>query len=167
MQKYVNQLLEMMQEAHNNRPAPRQLYLPEEMKGLEDIVDLEMSLEEDEHTMESIFGVPQMYFPPENRLSGEQVQQLTEGILDLWHVFNYEADIRKGEFTDREIYTKLVDCWKKSYPLFRGTNGAWHIEMYDYELNWDVKQQKYVDDDEYYAKFNIDMNFDDNEEQPF
>jgi hypothetical protein len=149
MQKYITQLLEMLQEAHSNRPAPRQLYLPEDMQGLEDIIDLEMSLEEEEHTMESIFGVPQMYFPPENRLSDEQVQQLTEGILDLWHVFHYEADIREGEFTDREIYTKLVDCWKKSYPLFRGTNGTWHIEMYDYELNWDVEQQKYVDDEEY------------------
>jgi hypothetical protein len=165
MQRYVNQLLEMLQEAHNNRPAPRQLYLPEDMKGLEDIIDLEMSLEEDEHTMESIFGLPQMYFPSENRLSDEQIQQLIKGILDLWQVFHYEADIRKGEFTDREMYSKLVAYWKKSYPLFRGTNGTWHIEMYDYMLNWDVEQQKYVDDD--YAKFNINTNFDDNEEQPF
>jgi hypothetical protein len=120
MQQYVNQLLEMLQEAHNNRPAPRYLELPEEMECLRDVIDVDMSLEEDEHIMESIFGLLQMYFPSENRLSDSQIKQITGGILDLWHVFHYEADMRKGEFTDREIYTKLVDCWKKHFSLFRG-----------------------------------------------
>jgi hypothetical protein len=32
MQRYITQLLEMLQEAHSNRPTPRQLYLPEDMK---------------------------------------------------------------------------------------------------------------------------------------
>ena len=90
MQKYVNQLLEMLQEAHNNRPAPRYIELPEEMECLRDIIDMEMSMEEDEKTMENIFGVPQIYFPPESRLSDEQVRQLIQGILDLWRMFQYE-----------------------------------------------------------------------------
>ncbi|MDR1895759.1 MAG: hypothetical protein LBR10_03100 [Prevotellaceae bacterium] len=117
MQKYVDQLIEMLREAHHNRPAPRYLELPEEMKGLEDVIDLEMSMEEDEQTMESLFGVPKNYFPPENRLSDGQIQQLITEILDLWHVFHYEADIRKGEFTHREIYTKLVDHLGEGHPV--------------------------------------------------
>jgi hypothetical protein len=169
MQAYVNQLLEMLQEAHSNRPAPRYLGLSEEMECLRDVIDLDMSLEEDEHTMESIFGLPQMYFPPENRLSDSQIKQITGGILDLWRVFHYEAETRKGEFTDREIYTKLVDCWKKHFPLFRGTNGTWHIELYDYEQNWDEESKCYVSDEEYFAKHNLnDIQIpDDGEEQPF
>jgi len=169
MQNYVNQLLEMLQEAHTNRPAPRYLELPEEMECLRDAIDLDMALEEDEHTMESIFGVPQFYFPPENRLSDEQIRQLIQGILDLWQVFHYEADFRKGEFTEREQYTKLVDCWKESYPLLRGTNGSWHIEMFDYETNWDEDEKRYLSDEEYYAKnplLNLDdFEFDTDEEQ--
>jgi hypothetical protein len=135
MQRYVIQLLEMLQEAKSNRPAPRYLELPEEMECLRDVIDLDLSLSEDKYTMESILGIPQMYFPPENRLSDEQIRPLIEGILDLWHEFHYEAVFRKGEFSEREQYTKLVDCWKRTYPLFRGTNGAWYIEMYNYEFD--------------------------------
>ena len=171
MQKYVTQLLEMLQEAHANRPAPRYLELPEEMECLRDIIDMDMSLEEEEQTMESIFGIPQIYFPPENRLSDEQIRQLIQGILDLWYVFHYEADFRQGEFTEREQYTKLVNCWKKTYPLFRGSNGTWHIEMYDYELNWDEDEGRYLSDEEYYTKNPLlkleDFEFDKDEKQFF
>jgi len=146
MQKYVHQLLEMLQEAHVNRPVPRYLELPEEIECLRDIIDMDMSLEEEEQTMESILGIPQIYFPPEEMLSDEQIRMLIQGIIDLWHVFHYEADFRQGEFTEREQYTKLVNCWEKTYPLFRGTSGNCHIEMYDYELNWDEEEQRYLSD---------------------
>jgi hypothetical protein len=147
MQQYINQLLETLREAYNNRPAPRYLELSEDMECLRDIIDMDMSLEEDEQTMESIFGVPQTSFPPESCLTDGQIEQLTTSILDLWRVFHYDATIRKGEFTEREIYTKLVDYWKKTIPLVRGTNGTWHIEIYDYMLNWDEKSRKYIDYD--------------------
>lgn len=137
MEKYINQLIELLREAQHRRPAPRKLDLPEDMKGLEDIIDMEMSMQEEEHTMEQIFGVEQYNFPPEARLSDEQVRTLTKEIFDLWHAFNYKAVARKGEFTEREIYTKLVDYWKEPVPLFRGTNGTWYIELYDYETDWD------------------------------
>ena len=171
MQNYVNQLLEMLQEAHANRPAPRYLELPEEMECLRDVIDLEMSFEEDERTMENIFGVPQIYFPPEDRLSDEQIRQLIQGILDLWKVFHYKANFRKGEFTEREQYTKLVNCWKETFPLLRGTNGTCHIKMYDYGTNWDEDERRYLSDEEYYAKNPPpkleDFEFDEDEEQPF
>ncbi|MDR2466130.1 MAG: hypothetical protein LBD35_01950, partial [Prevotellaceae bacterium] len=90
MQLYVTQLLEMLHEAKQNRPSPRYLELPEEMECLRDVIDLEMSLEEEEHTMESIFGIEQIYLPPENRLSDEQIRLLIDGITDLWHEFHYD-----------------------------------------------------------------------------
>jgi hypothetical protein len=154
MQQQVNQLLEMLHEAHNNRPAPRDLELYEDM-DLRDIIGIDMPLEEDEHTMESIFGLPQTYFPPEDRLSDSQIKQITGGILDLWHVFHYEAEMRKGEFTDRESYTKLVDCWKETFPLVRGTGNTVHIELYDYEQNWDEERECYISNEEYFAKHNF------------
>ena len=169
MQKYVNQLVEILKEAHQNRPSPRYLELPEDMECLRDVIDLEMSLEEDEQTMETIFGVPQIYFPPENRLSDEQINQLMEGIIALWRAFHYEADFRRGEFTEREQYTKLVECWGKTHPIFRGSNGTWHIEMYDYEQCWDEEEIRYLTDEEYLAKhpFITDFEPDENEELPF
>ncbi|MCL2649932.1 MAG: hypothetical protein FWD60_02760 [Candidatus Azobacteroides sp.] len=169
MQKYVNQLAEMLEEAQQNRPSPRYLELPKEIECLRDVIDLEMSLEEDEKTMEAIFGVPQIYFPPESRLSDEQISRLVESIIALWRVFHYEADFRKGEFTEREQYTKLVECLGKTYPLFRGTNGTWHIEMYDYEQCWDEIEMRYLTEEEYFAKHPIitDFEFDENEEQPY
>lgn len=153
MQNYIQQLLEILHEAQNNRPAPRYLELPEDMEPLRDIIELEKSLEEDEQTMENIFGVPQIYFPPENRLTDEQVQQLKNGILELWSVFHYEADFRKGEFNERQQYTKLVEKWKEEMPVFRGTNGTWHIEMFDYEQYWDEDKMRYLSDEEYDMKY--------------
>ena len=169
MQKYVDQLVEILEEAHHNRPMPRYLELPEDMECLRDVIDLEMSFEEDEKTMEAIFGVPKIYFPPENRLSDEQIRQLIESIIALWRAFHYEADFRKGEFSERERYTKLVACLEKTYPLFRGTNGTWHIEMYDYEQYWDEEEMRYLTEEEYFEKHPLITNyeFDENEETPY
>ena len=167
MQKYVNQLVEILQEAHGNCPAPRPLFLPDDMKGLEDIIDMEMAMEEEEKTMESIFGIPQIYFPPENRLSDEQILQLKAAILELWRVFHYEADFRKHEFAEREQYTKLVEKWNETCPIFRGSNGTWHIEMYDYEQYWDEKKRCYVSEDEYFKNLPQSFDFSDEEETPF
>jgi len=123
MEKYINQLIEDLREAHPRKPSPRKIELPEEMKGLEDIVDLEMSMEEQQHTMEGIFGVPQILFPPVEKLTDKQTERLVQEILDLWHIFHYEADLPKN-LPARYAYPVLVKCWKKTYPLFRGSNGT-------------------------------------------
>lgn len=155
MEKYVTQLLEILQAAEENKPAPTQIDLPEEMEGLREIIEMERSLKEDEQLMENIFGVPQYYFPPEDRLSDKQVELLKEGILRLWKAFNYEADFRRGEFNDREQYSKLVEKWKEYAPILRGTNGTWHFEMFDYDLFWDEEEMKYVTEEEYFKKFRL------------
>jgi hypothetical protein len=153
MQQYIDQLIEIMHEAKNNRPSPRYMELPEEMECLRDVIELEKSLEEDEHTMESVFGIAQYYFPPENKLSDQQVNQLKNEILKLWRTFNYEAVFRKGEFNERQQYSMLVTNWKNHVPILRGTNGTWYIEMYDDQLYWDDDQMRYLSDEEYDAKF--------------
>ena len=167
MQEYVNQLIEILEEVHHNRPSPRYIELSEDDECLRDIIDMEMSMEEEEKTMETIFGVPKMYFPPENRLSDTQISQLIDGIIALWRAFQYEADFRRGEFTEREQYTKLVECWEKTYPQLRGTNGTWHIEMYDYMQHWDEEEMRYLTDEEYDAKFPMitDFEYDENDEE--
>lgn len=152
MNRYVEQLLEILHEAQNNRPLPRYLDLPEEMECLRDMIEFDKSLEEDEQTMESTFGVPQIYFPPESRLSDKHIKQLIQGILELWHVFHYEAEFRKDEFNERQQYTKLVEKWKEHVPVFRGSNGNWYIEMFDYNEYWDEDEMRYLSEDEYGAK---------------
>ncbi|MFA7445113.1 MAG: hypothetical protein WCY89_04140 [Flavobacteriaceae bacterium] len=153
MQTYINQLLEILNEAHNNRPAPRYLELPEEMECLRDVIEWEMSIGQEEPIMENLLGVPQHYFPPENRLTDDQIKQLTAGIVELWKVFHFVPDFRKGEFDERQQYTKLVEKWKDKVPDFRGSNGFWHLEMFDYELNWDEDEMRYLSDGEYDAKY--------------
>ncbi len=137
MENYIKQLIELLKIAHDSRPTPSYLELPEEMETLRDVIELEKSLKENEQTMESIFGIPQINFPPEKRLTDEQLKLLKDAIIDLWRAFNYEADFRKGEFDERQQYTKLVEKWKASAPVYRGTNGTWHIEMLDYEDEWE------------------------------
>lgn len=133
MNRYVEQLLDIMLAARDNREPPRELVLPEEMEFMRDVIELERSMEEDQRTMEDILGVPQHYFPPEDRLTDAHVERLKIGILELWRAFNYEADFREGEFDERQQYTKLVEKWKEHVPYFRGSNGTWHLEMYDYD----------------------------------
>jgi len=152
MQKYIIQLLELIKTAEENRPVPSYIEIPKEMEDFRDLIELEKSIEEDDQTMESIFGVPQYYFPPENRLTDEQILMLKTGIVELWSAFNYQAEFREGEFDEREQYTKLVENWKEHVPIFRGTNGTWHIEMYDYEKNWDEDEMRYLSEEEYYLK---------------
>lgn len=137
MEKYISQLTELLQEAQHRRPTPRYLDLPEEMEGLEDIIDAEMAMAGKGSTLEQIFGIEQYYFPPEERLSDSQIKTLVKEILDLWHVYHYKAVMRKGELSEREIYTKLIGFWKDSFPLFRGSNGTWYVELFDYKNDWD------------------------------
>src|SRR5690554_5484614 len=152
MQKYIIQLLELIKTAEENRPVPSYIEIPEEMEVFRDLIELEKSIEEDEQTMENIFGMPQYYFPPENRLTDEQILMLKTGIVELWSAFNYQAEFREGEFDEREQYTKLVENWKEHVPIFQGTYGTWHIEMYDYEKNWDEDEMRYLSEEEYYLK---------------
>lgn len=153
MQNYINQLIEILQEAHDNRPTPSLLELPEEMECLRDIIELEKSMEKNEQTMENIFGVPRIYFPPENKLTDEQILQVKDEIVKLWRVFHYEPDFREGEFDIRQQYSMLIEKWNDHVPLFRGTNGTWHLEMYDYEKYWDTDEMRYLTDEEYKLKF--------------
>ena len=68
-----------------------------------------------------------------------------EGI-SLWSGF------QKGEFNQRQQYSKLVAQWKEHVPVFRGSNGIWHIEMFDYDRYWDEDEMRYLSDDEFDAK---------------
>lgn len=133
MQKYVSQLLELLKVAEENLQATSDIKFSEELEFFRDLLELERAMAEDGQTMESIFGVPQYYFPPENCLTDNQVHQLKKRILNLWRKYNYEADFIENQFTERQEYTKLVDSWKIEVPVFHGSNGTWHLELYDQE----------------------------------
>lgn len=152
MEKYIEQLLELMKEAPEKRPVVRTLEIPEEMEALRGVMELEASFGNEE-TMESIFGIPKIYFPDEKHLSDQELKRLKGGITELWHSFNYEADFRKGEFNDREQYTKLVESWSETVPFLKGTNGVWHLELFDYEKYWDEEEMRYMSEEEYAKKY--------------
>jgi len=132
MEKYLKLLIETLREAYNQKPSPRYLELPKEMESLRDVIDMEMSMQEDEHTLESIFGVSQLYFPPVEKLTDRQVKRLVKEILALWRIYHYEADLPPG-IPARYAYPVLLSCWKITYPVLKGSGGVWHIELCHYD----------------------------------
>jgi len=52
------------------------------MNDLDEMIDLEMSIQK-EYILEDIFGIPQQDFPPVEKLTDKQMEQLVIAILDL------------------------------------------------------------------------------------
>jgi hypothetical protein len=78
--------------------------------------------------------------------------------------FHYEADFRKGEFNESQQYSKLVAQFKEHVPVLRGSNGIWHIEMFDYDQYWDEDEMRYLSDNEFDAKYFFEKSVSDENE---
>jgi hypothetical protein len=133
MQNYVSQLLSDMKAAEKNLPTNVDYSLlhpehPAADAGLNFIIEYEMS---PRHTMDDLFGIKAEQFPPEAKLTDEQIEQLTDAILQLWAAFNILAD-----FPDvvplRTLYTVLLKRWTEETTQYV-SEGHIHLEFCDYE----------------------------------
>ena len=88
MQKYVEQLTADILAAQANVPAKPYYEAPPHMEGLEYIMEWENNPEK---PMSEWFKLESCLFPPPEKLTDQQMQQLTDAILDLWAVFGFEA----------------------------------------------------------------------------
>ena len=127
MERYVTQLVEQLEEAKSRKPEMRKMYLPKDMNDLDEMIDSEMSMQK-EYILEDIFGIPQQYFPPVEKLTDEQMEQLVIAILDLWREFHYAVDMPEN-IQIRHIYQELVSKWQESLPLIRTSNETIHIVL--------------------------------------
>jgi len=106
MQKYIDQLLEDLQEAKNFLPSTehyKYIFSPDE------------NIPTPEKNIEEWLGVDQIVFPPKERLNKRQMKQLVTGITDLWQAFNFIADFPDKMPIDKQ-YELLLTYWNESLP---------------------------------------------------
>lgn len=137
MENYIKMLIEMLDEAKERRPQPIDTALLEQQDWFQHMQQEESEMFNPSRTMEQIFGIDRMYFPPETKLTNEQVTILYNAICDLWTTYNYAADFRVTTPV-RQRYEKMLNEWKKGYPLLKGSNATWHIELYHEEGDDDM-----------------------------
>ena len=126
MQRYIEQLIEDIEEA-KNRPRPPKMLLPPE---LEFVRGAEEYLHGEQYEMGKLFGLEIKQFPPEDKLSEEEIQALTDKITELWQVFNFIPVFPEG-LPVKYKYKLLVDYleYKTTY-ISEGNN---HFEFCTYD----------------------------------
>lgn len=134
MQQYIKQLLEDLKTAHKNQPPKvdyKALYPnhpaadPRYEGTLDYIIEWENA---PSWKMDDLFGISANVFPPAEKLTAKQLQQLVEGIKELWLAFNMVPTLPTGS-TDEEVfkqeeipidklYYALLQFWKNDYVSY-------------------------------------------------
>lgn len=126
MNRYIEQLIEMIRVAHHNKPAPRKISFEEKMEEIENF------WEENHPTMAFHFGIPQEYFPPIEKLEEKHFDILVPELLSLWQTFNYHPSFPE-KLPNKLRYEKMREELNKNHPLLKGTNGILGIEFCHYD----------------------------------
>ena len=153
MQKYVNQLIADLKAAKNNipeKPNVRVLYPdhPALEYGLDYIAEWECA---PAVSMNDLFGIDAVVFPDAAKLSVEEMEALTDAILELWGAFNFAADF-PDEVPIHLAYTALVKKWREGMVHY-ASEGVGHLEFCDYEPSrcpWGMEHcscKEFADDD--------------------
>jgi len=105
----------------------------EELEFSKHIAEAENYIEDEgSHNMYYYFGLEAAQFPPIDRLSEHQLEELTHSILRLWATFNYTA-VFPNKTPARIVYPLLIAKMHKPTHLFeRGNMG---VEFCDYDPN--------------------------------
>jgi hypothetical protein len=132
MQNYISQLLTDMKAAEQNLPTNVDYSLlhpehPAADYGLNFLVEYEMS---PRHSMDDLFGIKAEQLPPDDKLTDEQVKQLTDAILELWAAYNIVADFPEV-VPLRTLYNVLKDYWTNETTQYV-SEGRIHLEFCHY-----------------------------------
>lgn len=128
MQQYVDYLLEDLATIAKNPPAPPHYDVPEELEGIEYVLEWENNPYQ---TMLSLFNLEPEVFPPADRLSVQQLEQLNVGILELWAAHNFYADFPE-DVPSKRLYEVLVDYMQNAECQYI-SEGSSHVEFCQYE----------------------------------
>ena len=126
IQQYVDYLIIDLQNAKKN--------VPEETKpgeGYEAFEEHMMALEESpDMRLSDIFGISEEVFPPSEKLTDSQLEQLNAAILDMWDAFNIEASCPEN-VPAKLLYPALVEQFKIETQYWPGwTKG---LELCNFE----------------------------------
>ncbi|MGB1243216.1 MAG: hypothetical protein ACPG49_11885 [Chitinophagales bacterium] len=142
MQKYIKQLLQDLQAAHNNQPAKVDYKLlhpnhPAADPQYEGILDYIIEWENaPKWKMDDLFGISSNVFPPLDKLNEVQLQQLVEAIRQLWQAFNIYTEIPETNppIPSERIYQILLNYWRDK-TIGYVSEGILHLEFCDYEVS--------------------------------
>lgn len=126
IQKYVNYLIEDLQKAKNNIPLKPDYSAMQSADSPPQMVEWETTPFQ---TMESIFEIDQIEFPPAARLTLRQMRSLNKAIIDMWVAFNFIPDL-PADLPETKKYELLIRQWKNEVQHL--TEGEFHIEFCDY-----------------------------------
>ncbi len=120
MQHYIDYLICDLQNAKKNVPQEKQ---PGE--GYEAFENHMMELEESPDVLLSdLFGIKSDVFPPLEKLTDEQVEQLNTAIIEMWAAFNIKA-VFPENLPARLLYPALLTLFSKSMHYWPG----WHMGL--------------------------------------
>jgi len=118
MQKYINQLIEDLRAAKKYAPVQKDRLLMSDTEITEELEEIDRIIDEEpDKPLHNIFGIDPIVFPPLEKLTDKQAQQLAEEILALWGAFNIEA-VYPGNFPKNKLYPLLIRKFKEPFMYF-------------------------------------------------
>jgi hypothetical protein len=139
MQRYVEQLIEELRAARSIHVELPLIDLDEEFLQIPAIRAAEEFLAGPVGTLASIFKIDRKLFPPDNRLTDEQVILITSEILSLLMAHRFAADFPEN-IEPRDAYNALLRRWNKPIPYV--SDGHCHLEFWN-----DKELAKYYPED--------------------
>ena len=141
MQRYVEQLIEELRAARSLHIEPPLVDLDDEFMQIPAIRAAEEYLAGPVGTLATIFKIDRKHFPPDNRLSDEQVILIASEILSLLMAHRFVADLPEN-IEPRDAYNALLRHWDEQVSYV--SDGHCHLEF------WEDKElaKYYPDEDE-------------------
>lgn len=133
MERYLEQLIEDMQEAATKEPPLGEFWRGREMADkydLEDLKCVEQYLHSTPRPLSEILGIDQAQLPPVKKLTDGQIAWLYPKVEQLLKAFHFIPDYPEG-LPVLEKYRTLREAWNDE-QIYVGA-GENHIEFCDYE----------------------------------
>ncbi|WP_154657206.1 hypothetical protein [Hugenholtzia roseola] len=129
MEKYLAQLIEDLQAAaHKPLPIPDYKTLHPDHPALEyEGLDYIVAWENTKYSpIVELFGIPHEAFPPPEKLTEAQVEQLVEVIFEFFHQRQVEISTPDTDPPKELIYKALCNYWKEgSFALLPQDKDSW------------------------------------------
>ncbi|MBN2662935.1 MAG: hypothetical protein JXR68_04735 [Bacteroidales bacterium] len=117
MQRYIEQIIQDLQDAKNNVPPDPEL---EKTESYEEFAEKMFAIETaPSQPMKKLFGVNYEKLPPPEKLTNEQMQQLIDAIEDTFSEFNIGIDF-KDEIPIKLKYEVLRDEFEDDFLYMHG-----------------------------------------------
>jgi len=124
MQRYVEQLVGDMRNAASKAP---KVTLPDDRTNPEYLESLENS---PAITMSKLFGLSKEIFPPSDKLSSENINQLAAEFHALWKAYSIEP-IFPDKLPEKRQYELFVEQLKEKFQYWSGWTHTWEFCCYD------------------------------------